>query len=381
MSERKLASIQKIISVEPIEGADKIELVRVLGWQCVTQKSNNFKPGDLVIYFEIDSLLPAIPAFEFLRHKPEETEFKLKTIKLRGKFSQGLILPLSVLLEVGLTNAKLGEDDPLSDGGGKYLGFESDHSEYLSYIELIEGTDLTELLGIKKYEPVVPAELRGLVKGQRPHFVSKTDEMRIQAIPALLERHKGKQMYMTEKIDGTSISIFWYNQYTDLSLNTEQAYVFGVCSRNMELLPSDSNAYWEIVRKHNLKAKMGQYDRSLVLQGELFGEGIQGNKLKQKGRHLRIYNVYDLQEKKFLNLLESQKVIDALGLEWVPIVGAFVLDHNIDQLVEMSKGRSLLGDAPREGIVIRPTIEDADEDTGRLSFKVINPEFLVKYGE
>ena len=196
---RKLASVQRVIGTESIEGADRIEIVKVLGWQCVTQKSNNLKPGSLVVYFEVDSLLPAVPQFEFLRKKPDQTEFRLKTIRLKGKYSQGLVLPLDHCYYEGahgkIVLKAYGDDNPASP--------------YIKYVN--EGDDLTDFLGIKKYEPEIPAQLRGKIEGGFPYFIPKTDEPRIQGCPGVLERNKGTPMYITEKIDGTSLTAYYYS--------------------------------------------------------------------------------------------------------------------------------------------------------------------------
>ena len=118
---RKLASIQKITALRPIENADKIEVATVLGWQVVVQKGQ-FKEGDFCVYIEIDSILPDKPDFEFMR----ERKFRVKTIKLRGQVSQGICFPISILL-------KATDKDLI----------------------LREGDDMTELLGVRKYDPQI----------------------------------------------------------------------------------------------------------------------------------------------------------------------------------------------------------------------------------
>jgi hypothetical protein len=143
--ERKLASIKQITDIRPIEGADKIELASVGGWNVVVAKDVRHKVGDMVVYCEIDSFIPIREEFEFLRKSSykkmgDQEGFRLKTIKLRGQVSQGLILPIHVL--------------PL--------------------LEMVsEGQDVTEMLGIVKYEPPIPAELAGKVKGQFPSFLKR----------------------------------------------------------------------------------------------------------------------------------------------------------------------------------------------------------------
>src|ERR1700704_851436 len=165
---RKLASIRKIASVDPIEGADNIELVHVDGWQCISKKGD-FKPGDLCVYFEIDSFLPIRPQFEFLRKSSykkmgDKEGFRLKTIRLRGKLSQGLALNISTFIENENFYNKF-----LSYGGfgGSVFGKDQNSSQYeyfeykgtFKYLDKIFDLDLTDILEIEKYDPPIPAQL------------------------------------------------------------------------------------------------------------------------------------------------------------------------------------------------------------------------------
>lgn len=167
--ERKLASIRIIKDIRPIEGADNIELATVDGWNVVVAKNVGHKVGDYVIYCEVDSFLPIREEFEFLRKSSykkmgEREGFRLRTAKLRGQISQGLILPLNVLMKMG----------PFM--------FEFD-----------EGVDVTEVLGIVKYEPPIPAELAGKVKGGFPSFIPKTDEERCLSADTILITEHGEK--------------------------------------------------------------------------------------------------------------------------------------------------------------------------------------------
>lgn len=171
--ERKLATIQKIKDIYPIDGADSIDRATILGWNLVVKKGE-FKSGDWCVYCEVDSLLPIREEFEFLRkscYNPRTNRFRIKTAKLRGQISQGIAFPLSILGDMNLTTLK-------------------------------EGDDVTDLLNIIKYEPPIPSELGGDVKGSFPSFIPKTDEIRIQSVPSVLERHKGRRFVITEKVDG-----------------------------------------------------------------------------------------------------------------------------------------------------------------------------------
>lgn len=369
MSERKLASVQKIVSVEDIqfqndkgetEIAANIIRVGVLGWSCVTQRSNGFKVGDLVCYFEVDSLLPAKPEFEFLRKKPEETQFRLKTIKLKGQISQGLVLPLAVVC------------GPLS-------------STFIEYPGPVEGTDLTELLGVEKYEAPVPAHLSGLVKGHFPWFLTKTDETRIQTCPGILIKHKGKRFVVTEKIDGSSITVFGYPNSSALPIDDpSKSYQFGVCSRNLNLSFSEDNAFWKAAVMLDLEAKLAKLNIPIAIQGELFGLGVQRNSLKRKTTEVAWFHAYDPILKKYYDHEPMMELFGNMDLTTVPILDDnFILDHTVDQLVTYSTGFSVLNKDEkilREGVVLKTFTEDYEKALGgRLSFKVINPNWLLKY--
>jgi RNA ligase (TIGR02306 family) len=206
--ERKLATIQKISWIKPIPNADKIEVAGILGWQIVINKKEGFKVGDKVVFCEIDSIVPERPEFEFLRPRG----FRVKTIKLRGQVSQGLALPISIL---PIDNAH-----PIWDDS-----------------ELTVGLDVTDILDIKKYVPYIPACLAGEVKGQFPSFIPKTDETRIQSVPDVLTRHNRKTFIVTEKVDGSSMTVYYNNGE------------FGVCSRNLDLKETEKNSFWKVARK------------------------------------------------------------------------------------------------------------------------------------
>jgi RNA ligase (TIGR02306 family) len=340
--ERKLASIRKISDIQEIPGADMIELVIVDGWKVVVAKNVGHKVGDLVVYCEIDSFLPIKKEFEFLRKSSykkmsDDSEgFRLRTIKLRGQVSQGLILPLDVLLPTGVSS-----DD------------------------VYEGLDVTGTLNIKKYEPPIPAELAGKVKGLFPSFIQKTDEERIQNLSDEYESFKNsdKEFYVTEKLDGSSAT-FYYN-------NGE----FGVCSRNLELLETEGNTFWKVARKMKLEEKLSKLGLNISIQGELIGEGIQGNPYKIKGHTVRFFNVFDIDNHQRMSYgTLNEIIVDKLGLQTVPVtaVPGFKLPNSIDELLKMAEAKSVMNDkAEREGIVIRSRDNE-------ISFKVISNKFLLK---
>ena len=331
--ERKLATIRKISSIDPIEGADKIELSTVDGWKVIVAKDVGHKVGDLVVYCEIDSFLPIRDEFEFLRKSSYKKMsdgsegFRLKTIRLRGQISQGLILPISVI----------GEDQ-----------------------SLIEGLDVTSKLGIIKYEPPVPAELSGKVKGVFPSFLQKTDEERIQNLLQSYESFKNETFYVTEKLDGSSATYYLRNGE------------FGVCSRNLDLIETEGNTFWKVARELDLENKLKKLGDNLSLQGELIGEGIQGNPYKIKGQTVRFFNMYDIELGEYFSVSKMLINLDIMNLNSVPILDVnFKLPSTVQDLLDFADSKSELNkDFDREGVVIRTHDK-------KISFKVISNKFLL----
>ena len=337
--ERKLATIRIIDDIRPIEGADMIELVTVDGWNVVVAKQVGHKVGDHVVYCEIDSFLPIREEFEFLRKSSykkmgDQEGFRLKTIRLRGQVSQGLILPMSVFGDFGWT--------------------------------AYEGLDVTEKLGIVKYEPPIPAELFGKVKGNFPSFIPKTDEERIQNLTKEYGEWKYQskhQFYVTEKLDGSSATYYFKDGE------------FGVCSRNLELLETEGNTFWKVARELNLEENMRATGKNISLQGELIGEGIQGNPYKIKGQTVRFFTGFDIDKYQRISFPELVVMLSDMGLQYVPILNqelGFVLPETVEDMLKYAEGKSLLNDKKeREGVVVRSM-------DGTISFKAISNKFLLE---
>jgi RNA ligase (TIGR02306 family) len=333
---RKLATIRYISELKPIEGADLIEVAVVDGWNCVVKKGD-FEVRQMCVYFEIDSFLPFHPVFDFLRKNSykkmgDYEGFRLKTIRLKGVYSQGLLVPIKTLIDSDLLKAR---------------------NFYVS-------EDLTQELGIKLYEPPVPAQLSGSVKGNFPSFLIKTDEERVQN----LEYHKllQQEYYVTEKLDGSSITVYLKDDS------------FGVCSRNLDLIEDENNTFWKTVRKLDIESKLKQNNlNDISLQGELIGEGVQGNKYKIKGHSIRFFNVFNIEKGEYFDFIEFKKTIETLGLETVPILDEnFKLPDSRSDLLIYAEGKSILCDVEREGIVLRT------KESNRISFKAISNKFLLK---
>jgi RNA ligase (TIGR02306 family) len=233
-------------------------------------------------------------------------------------------------------------------------------------IQVDEGADVTDVLNIVKYEPPVPVNMQGIMKGLFPSFIPKTDETRVQVLQDLLNTHKGSLCYITEKLDGTSVTFFVKDG------------VFGVCSRNMELEEIENNLYWKAARQFNIEQKLRSVGCNIAIQGELVGEGIQGNKLKLKGQHVFVFSVFLIDEYRYAMFHEWMKMMEDLDIPCVPVItDNYRLENNISDILSMSETFSLINlSAMAEGIVIR-----LKENKEMVSFKAISNEFLLKYGE
>lgn len=364
---RKLATIRKIKDIQPILDADNIEKAIIDGWEVVISKKDNFKIGDLVVYIEIDSIVPERPEFEFLRNK----NFRIRTTKFLGQISQGLILPLHILPNVKST--------------------------------FYENDDVTEILGVKKYDPQVEDELklqeqtnikstnplinfllrfkffrRQYIKSNYfdnsfPSGVSKTDEERIQNLTNQYSEFKKYKYFVTEKIDGQSATYV-------LDLKKSKNKQFIVASRNFSIAQDDSS-YWFCAEKYQIEkllrkiAKQYPDADKFVIQGEILAPKIQGNKYKKDEPELFVFNIIingkllDYNQQKILlkdSLLENNQV--------ELLYEDFELPDTVADLINLSKGKSKLAKINREGIVVRNYEKS-------ISFKAINPDFLLIFEE
>lgn len=331
---RQLVTIQRIREVKTHPNADKLDLATVLGWQVVT-KRDEFKVGDLCVFFEVDSILPELPVFEFMRNK----HFRVRTVRFRKELSQGLAMPLSVISTIV---------------GSTVAG-----------VEFKEGQDVTAALGVKKHEIAIP--MGSEAKGNFPHYVPKTDEIRVQTIvPDIFNEMDQRSVFATVKVDGTSSTFVVH----DNELH--------VCSRNLEVKDGE-NVYWKMARKYNL----ANLPIDIAVQGEICGPGIQKNRLGLTEPDLFIFSVYDVVNRRYFDYDEYVRFTEGLGLKRVPLITAgFTFDksiHTLEYLLEMAKGTYFGTNSDREGIVIRPMIESYSNILkGRMSFKVLNNDYLEK---
>ena len=334
---RKLATIRKIDDVRPIPDADAIETAVIGGWTVVV-KRGEFTVGDLAVFAEIDSWIPTHLA-PFLSKGQEPREFegikgeRLRTVKLRKQLSQGLLLPYAIC--------------------GKICA---------------EGEDVSDLLGIVKYEAPVPAQLAGDAVGLFPGWIPKTDQERIQNLTVELEEWRTQDLTfeVTEKLDGSSMTVF---------VRDEEE---GVCSRNLQLRESEYNSMWKVARRHTLIEKIRASGRNLALQGEIVGEGIQGNRYKVTGQEFFVFDIYDIDAGRYMTPVERRNFVIACDIKHVPMMRAqFAIEaQNVRDLLFTAEGKTVMTEngPEREGLVFK-------SQCGQVSFKAISNKFLLKGGE
>lgn len=379
---RALAYIQHVTNIRPIDGADNIEQCNVLGWNLICKKGE-FHEGDPCVYIEIDSKVPEREEFEFLRAKG----FKVKTMKL-GKFnciSQGLAMPQSAFKELaGLSegtdvtdilgikysvqedNARKGNGDP----NAKYKSMVARHQKIFKkkwarwMMRRSWGRKVMFFFfGKKKDNP------RGF-----PTFVSKTDEERVENQPWRIG--DGKTYLATEKLDGTSCTYA-------LERKGRNKFEFYVCSRNVRQQDEkqecyhDHNIYWDLAFKYNieqhLKDFLNQFPQLqwVCIQGEGVGS-VQGNPLKLTEDDLYVFNFKESQTGRWSSEAGAGQVSE-WGMKWVPILGEVQMPDTMEELKVLATGKSKVNpEVMREGIVYR-SLDGSD------SFKNVSREYLLKH--
>jgi RNA ligase (TIGR02306 family) len=352
---RKLASVRRIDALDPIEGADAIECATVGGWKVVAQKGL-YNVGDLAVYFEIDSWIPTTIA-PFLSKGKEPREFegikgeRLKTIKLRGQLSQGLLIPIKELPQV----IEMMADLEMSLGTH---GAEEEAQQF----------DLTELLGVVKWEKPINAQLAGVCKGNFPSLIPKTDQERCQNMvkEIVAANERGVKFEITEKMEGSSMTCYLIDG------------VFGVCSRNMDLKETEGNSFWATARRDGVEDKMREEFglADFAVQGELIGPGIQGNIYKLGDTQFRVFDIYDIRRGVYVDPQTRHSMVASMGLTHVPVIAyqAELYDTlgitDIPQLLTFAEGKSTLADVEREGVVFK-------EVNGGMTFKAISNKYLL----
>ena len=420
---RKLASVVEISEILPIEGADKLELAKMKGkgWQVVVQKGE-FNVGDLCVYFEIDSFLnPEDERYAFLKDRclrrfvsksgnVLREGLKIKTIKLRGQISQGLLMPLEKFPEIcGRLAWK--EEGAYSTGGWRVRDVntatwfiaetkaeydkrvsESDipseqwkaYNEFSNLVPIL-GADVTALLHVEHYDEVkesLQPEMGNPIcadaLGRFPSdYIPKTDEERIQNLGDWFEKMKGRVWQVSCKHDGTSCTIA-YSKMIDEG-NPEI-----VCSRNLRLKPESADGkvpvYWQMAKQYDVLAKLKRLAESVgieyAVQGEIVGPGINKCKNKEKTYKFLVFRIYDITNQKWVNPTDTVQMCKSLGLEHVQIVkddfAFFDEIKTMDEALKFAEGKTAEGNE-REGVVLK-TIDSLPY----ASFKIVSNRYLMK---
>lgn len=326
---RKLATVRKIAEIKAIPEADLIVAYRVDGWWVVDKKAA-YAVGDLVVYVEPDAWVPhALAPFLSKGKEPSEYEGikgeRLRTVKLKKQLSQGLLLHVP----------------------GDFIN--------------VEGTDCTEALGIKLWEPKLPAQLAGDARGLFPSVVPKTEAERIQNLASSWDELRKHKFEVTEKLHGSSCTFY---------LDLEQD--FHVCSRNLALKQSETNAYWKAALKYNVQQNMVKHSlEGLALQGEIVGEGLNGNQYKL-GLEFFLFSIYDVKQGKYLDAVAREEICGILGLQHVPVLDLDVSELGVGEALVLAEGKSKINGSEREGLVLK-----SQQDTSVI-VKVISNKWLLK---
>ena len=331
---RKMATLRKIDNILPIEGADAIEAAVVGGWKVVVKKGE-FAVGNLAVYCEIDSWIPTELA-PFLSKGKEPREYeglkgeRLKTVKLRGQLSQGLLLNL---------------DNVLSDTNS-----------------FQEGDDVSEVLNIVKWDRPMSVQLAGIAKGNFPSLIPKTDQERVQNLTKEIEAASGLQFEVTEKLEGSSMTVYMIDGE------------FGVCSRNMDLKRDENNSFWKVAIRDNIELKIRSLDMdNVAIQGELVGPGVQGNIYKLDSLEFYVFDMYNIKAGEYISPKMRLHYATQLGLKHVPVllVDKDLGTGSIDELLLWAEDKSKLNPKQeREGIVFKQV-------DGGMTFKAISNKYLL----
>jgi len=394
---RKLVTLRRVTATAPIPNADKIEAVSIDGWTCVCKKGE-FSTGDIGLFFEIDSFLPADDArWGFLSASFSTFEgargFRVRSLKIRGQVSQGMLLPLASFPEVEAVRAELVE---ARGGGDEGLKEALDRS-------------FEELLRVRKWGRPVLGEAGAAASVPFPDFIPRTDQERIQNLPGVFAEWPDRIFQESTKMDGSSMTVFYLRRdsphhdrlptfppppppvsTTSPTVGSDHDHdhdhdqdklgegTTGVCSRNIQLSPHQPSLFWSVARRLGFPAALAREGRNLALQGELCGSTIQSNfEGFPAGYHdLYVYGAYDIDAQRPLPPRAVEALAAALGVRHVPVHGYFPLRDvgaSVADLLARADGKGVNG-RRREGIVLK-------SEDGTLSFKAISNSYLLKTGE
>lgn len=346
---RKLVSVRIISDIQPIEGADKIEKILIDGWIVVAQKGIH-SIGDTVLYFEIDSFLPQTNERfgSFMKFGTRTFNgvvgHRVKTVRLRGVYSQGIIMPLAEFPEIPL---------------------------------VIFDHDYSEIIGVVKWERDEETGMVGDAKGSLPSFLRKSDQERIQNLYGKLSNGDlATELFVgTMKMDGNSITVFQYPPEYQ-----EDNDSFGYCSRNQQLkFPEegkDAGKFYQGAIKSDLFTKVFELNKLFggyyAIQGELVGPGIQGNFEKFDQYQVFAYNIFDIQKQQYVDYATFDNMAKDVGLQICPVVyeAMPILGESLDHILALSDGKGMIN-SYREGVVWKQL-------EGSMQFKAISNRYLTK---
>jgi len=303
--------------------ADTLSIADIEGsaWQVVV-KTEDFEPEGTAIYIPVDSIVPDMPQFEFLRDKG----FRVKAIRLRGEYSYGLLMPNKENLPVG--------------------------------------EDVTEKIGIKKYEPPIPLEMSGEAVRGLDWVVKYTDIERYENFQDVLL--DGEEVIVTEKIHGSNLRV------------SKKDDILFVGGHNWMFKESETNLYWSAIKKNELDVLLlkGLPDTA-VLFGEVYGRKVQNLQYGLTTQKIVFFDIF--MNGRYLDWNDLVELIEKLGLSMPPIV--YRGDYHLNKIRELAQGQTLLGGGHlREGVVVRPVKERVDAKLGRVILKFLNPEYETSKG-
>lgn len=369
---RKLASIQTVAALTPIEGKDRIELATILGWRVIVQKGT-YAVGDLCVYIEPDSVLPDRPEFDFLRSK----KFRIRTMKMAGVLSEGICFPLSILPE-SVKWIKEGVD--VTDAlGVVHCDSLADVEQVIFREKRISSPVIRALVSFPLTRPIGRLILKRNTSARKeaekfPDFISKTDETRIQTRPMLLQNRT--RYVCREKLDGSSMTVFLKRKKPRFFWQKE-TFDFGVCSRNRRLLPgsTDSGRFFYAAEKYKLRKLLESLIANVewvAVQGELIGPGIQKNPYKLDDYAFYAFNL--MTDKGKIPCTIGETILKGFNVPWAPLVGVIETPTTVDSIMEYATGNSALAPTElREGVVCR-------NYSRNISFKAVSPEYLIARG-
>lgn len=383
---RALAYTVIVDEIRPIPGYDRVEHARVGGWWIIVAKADNIKPGDMCVYFEVDSKVPATDErFAFL----EKRNYKVKTLKMCKVFSQGLLMPIALFPEIDtpfiyadvtdLLGIKYAVDEDNERKATKVNKDKKYQSMAARHAKLFKKKPFRWMMRRewgRKLLFAIFGKKRDNPRGWPTHFphIHKTDEERCENLPWVLGYER--PLIVTEKLDGTSC--------TYILEKKKRGYEFYVLSRNVRQADEnqacyhDHNIYWDLAFKYDIENKLKQYmelrpDLTYVcIQGEGVGS-VQGNPLKLAEDDLYVFNFITSDIGRW-DSATGRDCIESLGMKWVPILDFnYMMPTDMEEFKQFATAKSVVNpNVMREGIVLR-------DPTNDFSFKNVSREYLLKH--